>query len=70
MLSKEKMRLAEEKLKNSFGNKVLENLAVGKVKEVIEMDGNLYFIIELSFKDNSAFAYYCTIEKSKVKWEE
>lgn len=70
MLSKEKMRLVEEKLKNSFGNKVLENLAVGEVKEVVEMDEKLYFIVELRFKDNSAFAYYYAIDKSKVKWEE
>lgn len=70
MLLKEKMRLVEEKLKNSFGNKVLKNLAVGEVKEVVEMDEKLYFIVELRFKDNSAFAYYYAIDKSIVKWEE
>lgn len=70
MLNEEKMKMAEEKLKNSFGNKVLENLAIGEVKEVVELDNKLYFIVELRFKDNSAFAYYYAIEKSKIRWED
>ena len=70
MLSEEKMKLAKEKLEKSFGNSVLKNLVVGEVKEVMELDGRFNFLCELRFKDNSAFAYYYSINMKDIKWED
>lgn len=58
---------AIEKLKNSFGHQMLENLDKGIIREMFEQNGNINFIVEFQFKDSSAFAFYYSVEKSKIQ---
>ena len=55
------------KLKNSFGHKVLENWDKGIIREIFEQDDKINFIVEFQFKDSSAFAFYYSIDNSKIQ---
>ena len=56
-----------EKLKNSFGHKVIENLSRGIIREMYVQDEKINFIVEFQFKDSSAFAFFYSVEKEKIK---
>lgn len=60
-------KAALEKLENSFGNRVLRNLSRGIIREIYEQDERINFVVEFQFKDSSAFAFYFSIEKSKIQ---
>lgn len=58
---------ASEKLRNSFGHKMLQNLNKGIIREIFEQDEKINFIVEFQFKDSSAFAFYFSVDKEKIK---